>query len=113
MAARNPLLAAFLALFLLSLAGIPPLVGFASKLYLFALTARAGLIWLVALAVANSALALYYYFRVIRALYDGAGGREVRLSRGAFAVVLLCVGFVVLLGIYPAPLLDIAMWAAG
>ena len=71
---REPVLAFCLGLFLLSLAGIPPLAGFFGKFYLFvaALQSAPGsmpLLWLVILAIATSAVSLYYYLRVLKAIY--------------------------------------------
>jgi len=72
---RSPLLAAYLAIFLLSLAGLPPLVGFFGKFYLFAAAFAAGdnngLLWLILLALAGSLVSLYYYLSVLKtALVD-------------------------------------------
>jgi NADH-quinone oxidoreductase subunit N len=68
---RSPLVAVCLMVFLLSLAGIPPLAGFFGKFYLFTAAAGAGsgslgLIWLVILAIAMSAVSLYYYLQVLK-----------------------------------------------
>jgi NADH-quinone oxidoreductase subunit N len=69
LARRRPGLAAVLALCLLSLAGIPPLVGFFGKLYLFGAAINAGHIGLAVVGVVNSAVAAYYYLRMIAACY--------------------------------------------
>jgi NADH-quinone oxidoreductase subunit N len=66
---RSPLLAFTMSMALLSLAGLPPLVGFFSKLYLFWAVAQGGLYWLLFVGVVNSAVSLYYYARVIRQMY--------------------------------------------
>jgi NADH-quinone oxidoreductase subunit N len=64
---RSPLLSAALAVFILSLAGIPPLAGFFGKFYLFvAALESAPLLWLVSLAIAMSAVSLYYYLQVLK-----------------------------------------------
>ena len=68
---RAPVLSFCLAIFILSLAGIPPLAGFFAKFYLFVTVLNAppgsmGLLWLVVLAIAMSAVALYYYLRVLK-----------------------------------------------
>ena len=77
LARRHPIIAAGLAFFLLSLVGIPPLAGFVAKVYLFGSAVRAGFVWLAVIAVLNSAVAAYYYLRVIVYMYmrevEGAG----------------------------------------
>ena len=70
---RAPLLAGCMAVFMLSLAGIPPLAGFFGKFFLFSATLRAGgnygLLWLVALALFGSFVSLYYYLIVLKAIF--------------------------------------------
>lgn len=69
LAHRQPLLAALMAVFMFSLAGIPPLAGFFGKLYVFSAAVEAGLIWLAIVGVLNSALGAYYYLRVTVAMF--------------------------------------------
>src|SRR5256886_2733844 len=73
LAGRAPLLAGCMAVFMLSLAGIPPLAGFFGKFYLFSAALRAGgnygLLWLVALALFGSFVSLYYYLVVLKAIF--------------------------------------------
>ncbi|MEY2545436.1 MAG: NADH-quinone oxidoreductase subunit, partial [Verrucomicrobiota bacterium] len=70
---RSPLLAACMSIFMLSLAGLPPLAGFFGKFYLFSVAFRAGanhgLLWLVALALFGSLISLYYYLIVLKAVF--------------------------------------------
>ena len=70
---RSPLVAAAMAIFILSLAGLPPLAGFFGKFYLFSAAFRAGgnhgLLWLVAVALFGSFVSLYYYLMVLRAIF--------------------------------------------
>lgn len=108
---RNPFLAFALTIFLFSLAGIPLLSGFVSKLALFIATAKAGATWLVALAVLNSVIALYYYFRIIRALYTGrSDGKRLQARRGVLVAVAFCVAITLVLGLYPWPMLHATSW---
>jgi NADH-quinone oxidoreductase subunit N len=69
---RSPLLAVCMSIFMLSLAGLPPLAGFFGKFYLFSAAIRAGpnhgLVWLVALALFGSLISLYYYLLVLKAI---------------------------------------------
>ena len=115
---RMPLTAAGLTISLLSLAGVPPLSGFWSKLVLFgsALDASAAAPWTVWLAVAgvlNSALSLAYYGWIIRKMYfeDGPGARA-REPRSVAAVVAASMAFIVAFGVYPEPLIGLAGSAA-
>jgi NADH-quinone oxidoreductase subunit N len=111
---RHPVLAATLTLFLLSLVGIPPLAGFVAKFYLFGSAVRAGYVWLTVLAVLNSAVAAYYYLRVIVYMYmrepDGEGLAVAPTLAGGLALTLALVG-VVVLGLIPAPFADLAQAA--
>jgi len=66
---RQPLAAATLGIALLSLAGIPPFVGFMAKFYLFSAVVRAGLIPLAVIGVINSLISVYYYLRVLVVMY--------------------------------------------
>jgi NADH-quinone oxidoreductase subunit N len=111
LAQRNPLLAVTLTVFLLSLVGLPPLGGFIGKFYLFAAllkTARLGCYVLAVIGVVNSAVSLYYYARVIKAMFlvpaDPAVTEPLRPDR-AYSVLALVLAVLVLgLGVYWTPL---------
>jgi NADH-quinone oxidoreductase subunit N len=112
---RNPVLALALSLFLLSLVGIPPLAGFVGKFYLFGAAVRGGYLWLAVIAVLNSAVAAYYYLRVIVYMYmrepEGAAAAGWAPSfAGGLALAIAMVG-IVLLGVMPAPFADLAVAA--
>jgi NADH-quinone oxidoreductase subunit N len=114
LARRHPVLAVTLTLFLLSLIGIPPLAGFVSKFYLFGSAVRAGYLWLTVIAVLNSAIAAYYYLRVIVYMYmrdaEGEGLVVAPSFAGGLALAIALVG-IVLLGVIPAPFADLAQAA--
>ncbi len=114
LARRHPLLAFTLALFLLSLIGIPPLAGFVGKVYLFGAAIRAGFVWLAVLAVLNSAVAAYYYLRVIVYMYmreaDGEAAGLTPSFAGGLALTVALIG-IILLGVVPAPFVDLAQAA--
>ena len=114
LARRHPVLAATLALYLLSLVGIPPLAGFMAKFALFGAAVRAGHVWLTVVAVLNSAIAAYYYLRVIVYMYmrdaEGAGTRVAPTFAGGLALAIAAIG-IVLLGVAPAPFVDLAQAA--
>ncbi len=109
---RAPGLSLCLLIFLLSLAGIPPLAGFFGKFYIFASALDAephlGLLWLVLLAVAMSAVSLYYYLRVLKQVYvaDGpADAPAIRVGLVTRVTLWVVAGLVVLLGCAPGLLL--------
>src|SRR5438034_6082371 len=114
LAERHPVLAAALALFLLSLIGVPPLAGFVGKFYVFGAAVRAGYLWLTVVAVLNSALAAYYYLRVVVYMSmrqpEGAPVTYAPSLAGALALVVALVG-IVALGVVPAPFVDLAQAA--
>ncbi|MDE2823573.1 MAG: NADH-quinone oxidoreductase subunit N [Chloroflexota bacterium] len=114
MAKRAPYLAAALAFALLSLTGIPPTVGFIAKVYVFGAAVNAGLEWLVVVGVINSVISAYYYFGVIKVMYlSSPQSDEPILSRFPIrlAVGITTVG-VLVFGVYPIVLLDVAKAAA-
>jgi len=110
MAKRAPLLALALGLCLISLTGIPPTAGFMAKIYIFNAAVDYDLMWLVIIAVLNTAISAYYYLRVVKVMYLGAPlSEEAVPSSGALRAALsaACLG-VLLLGVYPWALLKVA-----
>ena len=112
---QSPLLAACMAVFMLSLAGLPPLAGFFGKFYLFAAALSAGenqgLLWLVALALFGSLVSLYYYLAVLKVIFVDAPAPAPRsdaptgfdpLQRMTVAVL---AAIVLGLGVLPSALL--------
>lgn len=111
---RAPVLSFCMLIFMLSLAGIPPLAGFFGKFYLFTTAINAdprqlGLLWLVVLAIAMSAVSLYYYLMVLKQIYvaePSAGGSAFAVPVASqVALGLLALG-VVVFGCAPSLLLD-------
>ena len=80
LAKRAPLLSAGTALCLLSLAGIPPMAGFVSKVFIFTAAWGEGLGWLVVIALLNTAVSLVYYGRIVKAMYFDAPAKEDHLT---------------------------------
>jgi len=103
---RNPVLAVGMTIFMLSLAGFPPSVGFFGKLFLFTAGVGAGYTWLVVVAVLMSVVSVFYYIRVLIPVWSPAPARE-RVAApvsSAFAIVLSGAASI-LLGLYPTALL--------
>jgi NADH-quinone oxidoreductase subunit N len=107
-ARQQPVLAATTTIFLLSLAGIPLTAGFLSKFYM--LKAALGIpnsLWLVIFAVLMAAVSVYYYFRVIQAMYFKEGNAAaIQVSANFKWMLIVLAGLVLLLGIFPNLLLN-------
>ena len=114
MGRRAPLLAAVLAICLVSLTGIPPTAGFVAKVYIFNAAVQSDLVWLVLVAVLNSAISAYYYLRIVMHMYAAAPEAEGDITPGpglALALGATSLG-VLVIGIVPIPLIDAAQRAA-
>lgn len=112
---RRPWLGAALALMMLSLAGIPPGIGFMAKFYIFSAAARSELWLLLIVGVLNSGLSAYYYLRVLVALYQSPAAEEPTWARTqtASAVCLVVLSAVVIIfGCYPSPLISLTQRVA-
>jgi NADH-quinone oxidoreductase subunit N len=108
---RSPLLAAILTIFLLSLIGIPITGGFFAKFYVFSAALQANLVGLVIIGVLNSAVASYYYLRLIVVMYMREARAEVPVSPipvGLGAALAISLVATIYLGILPGRLLDYA-----
>ena len=111
LARRAPFLAAAMLVFLLSLAGVPPLAGFIAKIYVFAAAMHEGLIPLVIVGLVNIIISMYYYLVIVKKMYIGepADRRPIPVSAPMKAVVYASVAGTLLLGIYPKPFIDLAV----
>lgn len=106
----SPWAAAAFVIFFLSLAGIPPTGGFVAKLYIFAAAIQANYVWLAVIGVLNSAVSLYYYFRVVMAMYMEEAPEPIALSAHpvlVFSLAVMVLG-TLFLGLYPGPFIDAA-----
>jgi NADH-quinone oxidoreductase subunit N len=109
LARQQPVLAATVTIFLLSLAGIPLTGGFFAKYYMLsAVVATGHFLWLVIFAVLCAAVSAYYYFRVIQAMYfkDGEGTTEGEPGAGFKGLLVVMAALVIVLGVFPQVLLD-------
>ena len=107
----SPVLAILMSMFMLSLAGIPPLAGFMAKYYIFASAVQAGYTWLVLLALLTSVISLYYYANVIRLMYlvEAENTHHIIPSFPAGLVLAITGIGVVLFGVLPQSILELAM----
>ena len=106
---RKPLLAMFMTIMLLSLAGFPPTAGFVGKFYIFKSAVQSGHIWLVIVGAINTAISAFYYLRVVVTMYMREPEEELSFASypGTLVVglVLAAIG-VLLIGILPSLMLN-------
>jgi NADH-quinone oxidoreductase subunit N len=106
---RRPFLGVAMSLFMLSLAGFPPLAGFVGKFYVFRGAVLSGHLGLAVIGVLNSLLSVIYYLRVIVAMYmeeGGAEGKSFVQAPYVYAAIAIAVIGTIYLGILPATALD-------
>lgn len=114
LAARQPGAAALMALFMLSLGGIPPTAGFMGKFYLFLAAVHAHQYALAVIGLVASVIGVFYYLRVIASMYfmpakrDFPTGSPFRFAPGADVAVVFCALMTLALGIYSGGLINIA-----
>jgi NADH-quinone oxidoreductase subunit N len=114
--ARQPVTAALFTLFLLSLIGVPLTGGFFGKFYIFKAALGAGLVWLTVLGLLTSAVAAYYYLRIVVVMYmrePAETAASLPPLGGALSIALWISAIGTLwLGIFPSMLLDFAQKAS-
>jgi NADH-quinone oxidoreductase subunit N len=110
---RNWPMAVLMSIFMLSLAGFPPTVGFFGKLFLFTAGVSAGYTWLVVLAVLMSVVSVYYYVRVLIPVWSTSTRTDpLRPSVSSTMAIVLSGAFSIVLGLYPTSLLLAAQLGA-
>jgi NADH-quinone oxidoreductase subunit N len=110
---NNPMMAAVLALFMFSMAGIPPAAGFLGKLFVFWAAVDAGLYTLAVLGVVASVIGAFYYLRIIKIMYFDEPAEPFDRVEPVMKAILVVTGlFTLLFFVYPQPLLDAAEVAA-
>jgi NADH-quinone oxidoreductase subunit N len=100
-----------MALFMLSLTGVPPLAGFFGKFYIFSAAIDANLTWLTIIAVINSVMSAYYYLSVLIAIYAREGGVEpvaLRTRPALVAALVIAAAGTVAIGLFPQPYISSA-----
>jgi NADH-quinone oxidoreductase subunit N len=116
LAGRHPLIAFAMTVFLLSLAGMPPLAGFMGKFYVLSAAIKAKYYWLAVIGVLNSVVAVYYYLRVIMYMYfRQPAGEPHRLdvSPAYSLVIVISLWALFHMGIFPRQFLLIAQKSVG
>ncbi|TMA38526.1 MAG: NADH-quinone oxidoreductase subunit N [Deltaproteobacteria bacterium] len=108
---RQPVLGLTMAVFMLSLAGIPPTAGFAGKFYLFSAAVDAGYVGLAVIGVLNSVISVYYYLGVLVQMYMAEGTRPIDApaTRPYLLATILVAGVTtLLLGVFPSGAMELA-----
>ncbi len=105
---RSPFLAFAMLIFLLSLAGVPPLAGFIGKIYIFVAAIKEGLYTLIVVGLINIIISLYYYLIVVKKMYimEPHDPSPVSISGPMKAVVYVGLAGTLAIGIYPQPVID-------
>ncbi len=105
---RSPFLAFAMLVFLLSLAGVPPLAGFVGKLYIFVAAIKEGLYTLIIVGLINVVISMYYYLVVVKKMYinEPVDNSPLSVSAPMKAVVYASLAGTLILGIYPQPIID-------
>lgn len=106
LARQQPLIAVIIAIFLFSLAGIPLTAGFVAKFYMLKAVLATGTgLWLVIFSVLMAAVSVYYYFRVIQAMYFRDGQANLQASAGFKLTLAGVAALIILLGLFPGVLI--------
>jgi len=108
---RHPALALSMAIFMFSLAGLPPTAGFIGKFYLFTAAVQTGYVGLAIIGVLNGVLSVYFYLRLVVSMYMGPGGEEpasLTLSPALVTAVTLSAVMTLYLGLLPGRLFELA-----
>lgn len=105
---RSPFLAFAMLLFLLSLAGVPPLAGFIGKLYIFIAAIKEGLYTLIVVGLINIVISMYYYLIVVKKMYinEPLDPTPISISTPIKAVIYIGLAGTLVIGIYPQPFTD-------
>ena len=103
---KSPAMGLAMAIFMFSLAGIPPTAGFMGKFYIFAAAVKSGFVWLVVLGAINSVISIYYYLRVIMTMYFTAPVESPAVSPSTTAPLTVALSVaavgVLVMGVFPS-----------
>ncbi len=109
---RNSFAAIGLTVLMLSMAGIPPLVGFAGKFLLFSSAVYANQAYLAFIGIVNSFISIYYYAKVINQMFQRKEAKRLYLDKNIAIVLGISIVFVIIIGIYPQSMISLASAAA-
>jgi len=111
---RSPFLAFAMLIFLLSLAGVPPLAGFIGKIYVFAAAIKEELYTLITVGLISIVISLYYYIIVVKKMYinEPADPSPIPVPEALKAVIYVCLAGTLILGMWPQPFMNFAVSAA-
>ena len=106
---RQPILSALMAIFMFSLAGIPPFAGFFGKYYVFAGAIEGGYTWLAIIGVLMSVVSAYYYLRLVVLMYFKDQVSSIETSRSTLGMAALVISAIALVvfGIYPSSIISL------
>ncbi|MCB8985327.1 MAG: NADH-quinone oxidoreductase subunit N [Ardenticatenaceae bacterium] len=108
---RSPAMALAMAVFMLSLAGIPPTAGFVGKLYVFRAAVEANLIWLAVVGVITAVISAFYYLRVVYLMFMYEGEAQIEAKPALRTAVVIMVLAVLLIGVLPGTWFTLAQEA--
>lgn len=110
---RSPFLAFAMLIFLLSLAGVPPLAGFIGKIYVFAAAIKEGLYTLITIGLISIVISLYYYIIVVKQMYinEPADPTPIAVPGSLKAVIWIGLAGTLILGMWPKPFMDFTVLA--
>ena len=109
---RRPVRGAAMALFMFSLAGVPPTAGFMGKLYVFSAAIQSGYVGLAVIGVVNSVISAFYYLRITVVMYMASGSGEPlpeRVAPTLALAILISAAGTLLLGLFPSRFLEVAL----
>ena len=107
---KQPLLAIAMTLFMLSMAGVPPMAGFVGKFYIFSAAMKSGYVGLAVIGVINSVISVYYYLRITVIMYMKEPTRDfspLTISPLIVAAIVISVVGTLQLGIFPSKVMEI------
>jgi NADH-quinone oxidoreductase subunit N len=112
---KHPIVSVAMLIFMLSLAGIPPTAGFIGKYYLFAGLIDTNHNLLAVIAVLNAAISMYFYLRIVVAMFmrDATEKTGLSLSPGLVTTMAIALIFTLWIGLYPDPFIAMARHAVG